>query len=1026
MSCAIKYPLVPIGRRKLYCLIFFHLFGIASVGYCQSYYTGGATESPGKYRNTDYYTLTGIPNTDKPMAKKMLEAIVDATKYVYADPIGADVGPYGGIFKNYRGNSEVTNGPYMFDMTIAFYELLKTKNGAIEASGEYSSSIMIWVNYAKYFLQANPVQYGNDRVFRKPIAGISVNGYPKYNNMILLLPDPKRLPWRPATKQEYLENFMTALKASFAGRSVNVGEEKLIPKVQQMLATMSDAEKKEIAYLKKAKYDDYKTGYSEVMTLAWGDNKWKGFQNEKDTTAEQLVIIDENYYDKTISRNSFQLIAIARQYPRATISAAAPTKEAIKDAERISDRLNNVVRAKDYLSQLSKLLGKSGLDYVSGKPVKQPQQKTLVVTKPKIKNIEHILDSLMRKYNPNFPVIPAVASPPVANSTVPSKLPAPNQKKLAFAARRLNTKQELVQYLDTLEKKISIAYAGTTVPNFSDQIKANKAAYGYWIFQKPREALLTAIQAAKKQPEDNTSLNNLGATLSLLGVDYLAVPIYHVCISKETGSSTLYNNLGQSYLALGDAQKAEMYLMKAIALTPRHHHANNSLGFLYRMRGNNAKAMECYENSIRNSFTLEGFNGLKALNSDSAKKLMNYIKHRYKQPDYINFDKYPAPPQCVKHDETLIRIAQHKEYKRQIDIQKRKFQKLRDKQKPIADSSLRAYFMGDKKKSIRPFLPFAGAMVVSIHLEFLEKLKKLDKELKELQRTQLRLRIECDTLLKQVDEAFEPRADKIGEGNPDPSFDEDYCAAKNSVIDAYLPQFAEINEEKFKKTIHAWKDYLNDYLYWVRFASFTDEQYQLEFYEIALHMYWVLERLELTTINGYCEPDPAGTPTNDSLNLYKPDCPLPVGVEIPFVVGKINFDCESWGFEIGEGIVLNVDHLMGGATTLAIGPGAQFFSTPNIGGDAPMDIKPGIDAGIKGQVFVTFDANTVMDWGLLIESEFDLKGVGKPIELKQNVTIAVNKGFTVDGVVTTAIDKLFFDEPPVPQINKNVKPYKPQ
>jgi len=1025
MNRLIKYPFTLINLSKSYCLVLFCLCGIMSLSFSQSYYTGEAPDSPGKYRKTDYYTLTSIPNNDKPMAKKMLEAIVDATKYVYPNPTGADAGPYGGIFKNYRGNSEFPNGPYMFTMTIPFFELLRTKDGKIEAGGEYSSSIRIWVNEVRFILQDNPVQHGNDRVFRKPIAGIPVNGYPKYNNMILILPPGKSVPWRPATKEDYLLNFIEGLKGSLPGRSSTEAERNLIPQAQQLLASMSPSEKKEIAYLRKMKYSDYKKGYPDFTSSAWG-SKWAGFQEASDTTAEQLVIVDESFYDKTISRNSFQLIVIARQYPRATISAAAPTKEAIKNAERISERLNSIVRNKDFLPGLHRLTGKSGLDYVSGNPTQQQQQKSLVVKKPKIKNIERILDSLMRKYNPNFPVIPASASPPVANSAVPSKLSAPDQKKLAFAAKRLNTKEELVQYLDTLEKKISIAYAGTTVPNFGDQIKANKAAYGYWIFQKPREALLTAIQAAKKQPEDNTSLNNLGATLSLLGVDYLAVPIYHVCISKETGSSTLYNNLGQSYLALGDAQKAEMYLLKAIALTPRHHHANNSLGFLYRMNGQKEKAFQCFENSVRNSFTLEGFNGLKALNSDSAKKLINYIKHRYRQPDYINFNKYPAPPQCVKHDETLIRIAQHKEYKRQIDLQKRKFQKLRDKQKPIADSSLRAYFMGDKKKSIRPFLPFAGAMVVSIRLEFEDRLKKLEKELKELERTKLRLGIECDTLLKQVDDSFEPRADKIGEGNPDPSFDEDYCTAKNSVIDAYLPQFAEVNEEKFKKIVHVWKDYLNDYLYWVRFSSFTDEQYQLEFYEIALHMYWVLERLELTTINGYCEPDPAGKPVNDSLNLYKPDCPLPMGVEIPFVVGKINFDCESWGFEIGEGIVLNVDHLMGGATTIAIGPGAQFFSTPNIAGDGPLNYKPGIDFGIKGQVFVTFDANTVMDWGLLIESEFDLKGVGKPLELKQNVTLAVNKGFTVDGVITSNIDKLFFDKPPEQQLNKNVRIFKPQ
>lgn len=42
------------------------------------------------------------------------------------------------------GNSEFKNGPYVFSMTIPFFELYKTTKGAIEASGEYSSSIEIW------------------------------------------------------------------------------------------------------------------------------------------------------------------------------------------------------------------------------------------------------------------------------------------------------------------------------------------------------------------------------------------------------------------------------------------------------------------------------------------------------------------------------------------------------------------------------------------------------------------------------------------------------------------------------------------------------------------------------------------------------------------------------------------------------------------------------------------------------------------------------------------------------------------
>ena len=1013
-------PLIVIQFSKAVGLIILLFGSLIQYSFGQSYYVGLTPDAPGSYRRTAH-SLSGIPNSDKPMATKMLDATVDVVKYVYPSPVGAEIGPYGGVFQNFQGVSEFKNGPYVTHMTIPFFELLRTRTGAIEAGGEYGSNIDIWMNSVHYILQGNQVDYGNRRVYRSPYPGIPVSGFPKYNNMILVLPPGKPLPWRPATKQEYLENFIEGLKANLPGRSSTEAEKQLIPDAEQLLASMSNEEKKQIAYLLKNKYSSVKQGHSEFKTRSYG-LKWAGFQDPSDTTAEQLVIIDENFYDKNLSRTSYQVIVIDRRYPRASISAAAPTPEAKKNAQRITDRINSIVRHKEFLPGLLRLTGKQGFDYVSGKPQTQQQQKTIVVKKPTIKNIDRILDSLMRNYKFNLPIGPVPSSPPVAASPG-LKLPTPNQKKLSLAGRRLNTKQELLQYLDTLDKKISAALAGTTVKDFGDHVTATKAAYGFWIFNHPREALLAAIQAAKKQPESNTTLNNLAATLSLCGIDYLAVPIYHVCISKEHGNSTLYNNLGQSYLALGDHQKAEQYLNHAISTSPYHPHANNSLGFLYQTRGSKDQAFKCYENSIRSSFTLAGFNGLKALRKDSAKKLMNYIRHRYKQPDYINFNKYPAPLQCTKHDQTLLRIAQHKEYRKQIDFQKRKFSKLKDLQEPIAQKANLEYFSGKRKQTIRPFLPFAGAMVTSIHLEFYDKLIKLEKDLKELERRSLRLKIEFDTLMKGVEDAFEPRADKIGEGNPDPTFDEDYCNARNAVVDAYLPQFAEVNEEKYKKIVHVYKEYLNDYLYWVRFSSFTPEQYQLEFYEIVLKMYWVLERVQLTTLNGWCDPDPEGKPKNDSLTISEADCPLPIGVEIPFVVGKIQFDCESWGLEIGEGIVFNLDHLAGGATTIAIGPGESFYSTPKVGG--PLNFAPGIDFGIKGQVFVTFDANTLIDWGLLFESEFDIKGLGKPLELKQNVTLAVNKGFTVDGVLTASIDK-YFEVPPEKQVNKNIRIYKPQ
>src|SRR6185436_5306161 len=229
------------------------------------------------------------------------------------------------------------------------------------------------------------------------------------------------------------------------------------------------------------------------------------------------------------------------------------------------------------------------------------------------------------------------------------------------------TRAELVKYLDEMDEKLSAALAGTKIIQPANANTAMKAAYGYWIFQQPREALLLALKAAKKNPDNSSILNNLGATLSLCGGDYLAVPLYIICIKKDPANSTLNNNIGQSYLALGQPKLAEQYLKKAIASSPKHHNANNSLGFLYRSQGMNDLAIKCYENSLNSSFTLEGFNRLKELKKESALKLMDHIRHRYKQPDYINFNKYAVPLQCTSYEQTEIRIAEHKSYQKVID-----------------------------------------------------------------------------------------------------------------------------------------------------------------------------------------------------------------------------------------------------------------------------------------------------------------------------------------------------------------------
>lgn len=978
---------------------------------------GSEWDAPGSYRKTDFYSLS-LKGNDRAMSMRMLDAIVDVVKKNYPNPTGAVIGPYGGNFTNYRGDAEFKNGPYVYDLTIPFYELYASRNGGFEPSGEYTSAINIWINSVRFLLQANSVKWGNDRVFRRPVSGIPVGGFPKFNNMILIMPPGKSVPWRPATRQEYLENFIEALSASFAGRSVTDAERQQVPAARQLLASLSPSERSQIACLKKWKYSGEKKGYPD-----FGSSQWSGFLNPADTTGDPLVIVDESFYDKNIPRTTFQLIVIERQYPRATISAAAPTQAAIANAKRISDRLNNIVRTKELLAGFQQILGKPGWDYVASNKKAKTPEKAYVFKRAVVKNLDRIVDTIMRKYKWDAPTASAGGGRTSPDKPGPEvELPAANAPRLNLAARRLNTKAELVQYLDELDTNFSGIFAGLSVPSYNNISDAERASYGSWLFNHPRESLLIAIRASKKLPDNNSALNNLGATLSLCGADFLAIPLYIVCLKKEPANSTITNNLGQAYLALGDVKQAENYLRSAVGTSPYHPYANNSLGLIYAKQGNKDAAIKCFQNSLRGAFTTEGFHGLNKLKPDSAKKLINLIRHRYKQPEYVNFNKYPPPPQCIAYDQTEIRKAEHKSYNDMLYGLVRKYEALKRQQEPLSTQSIQKYMEDFKTKSIaRPFLPFAAAAAWSAFFEFDEKLPRLKKELEELERRSVALKVEFDATMKQIDDSFEPRLEKIGEGNPDPTLDEEICNAHNGAINSFLPQFAEINEARYNKIVHVYKPFLNDWLYWWRFASYTEEQYRLMYYDAMLTMLRVLREVRLTTLNGYCQADPAGKDGVKELEITDPNCPLPIGVEIPFGVGKIQFDCKSWELEVGEGIVLNLGHIIGGSTTVAIGPGVSEFLTPKFGGTGPADVYTGIDAGIKGQLFITFDQTTVMDWGVLFEAEMDFKGLGKGLEVKQNVTLGVNKGLTTEGLFTREIDKYYKLPPPDKQVNKNVK-----
>src|SRR5215510_6583758 len=84
----------------------FYQNGWGQENWSNTYYTGLATDAPGKYRKISLYTANRLPKTENSKALQMMDALMEVCKEVYPEPKGVEVGPYGGIQINYRGTSE--------------------------------------------------------------------------------------------------------------------------------------------------------------------------------------------------------------------------------------------------------------------------------------------------------------------------------------------------------------------------------------------------------------------------------------------------------------------------------------------------------------------------------------------------------------------------------------------------------------------------------------------------------------------------------------------------------------------------------------------------------------------------------------------------------------------------------------------------------------------------------------------------------------------------------------------------------
>ncbi len=616
-------------------------------------------------------------------------------------------------------------------------------------------------------------------------------------------------------------------------------------------------------------------------------------------------------------------------------------------------------------------------------------------------------------------------------------LPVRNDKYLNALPIRTFNRTELVSYLHNLNSKLTELLRssyGKDIQNIPDHVVTKTGtSIGLWINGELEKSPLVALKGAELNPDNVTLLNNVGGILTSCGLGVNAIPILQYVLEKQPGNNMILNNLGQAYLSLGDDKKAEQYLLQCISSYNYYPDANLALACIYNSRGNKSSALNYVENSLRGAWSPRASNLLYKLKPDA--KLMDYIRHRYKQPEHFNIHKYPLLPQCRKVDDTRVLKPQYDAYDKMLFQLGNKYDRLEREEKKIAEMTSKEIWMKAIKNQHSPYRPFgifANAVLTDMWVnEYRDRLIHFEKYNKVNYREEIKkLKERYAADKKIIDDKWEPELEKIGEGHDGKDVEEAMCKEINELGNTYLPQFARLTEDYQLETMSLYKNYLNDWSYWSYIASIDDPGYKVIFYNLVNKMIGVLKDINTTEFIFPCINEESQSGKADALNIEEPDCFLKPKIVLPLGAVNLEISCEAFKLEAGEGLIGKIEYDRAkGEVTLAFGPGGSvpkvFFENKNLG------LEFGVEAEAKSQFYITFDKTGPTDLGVLWEAEMKaVAGIGEvKVELgleEEVLTAGFGSGVQMKegGALKALIDRTWYVQPDAKQINKNVPLYK--
>lgn len=250
----------------------------------------------------------------------------------------------------------------------------------------------------------------------------------------------------------------------------------------------------------------------------------------------------------------------------------------------------------------------------------------------------------------------------IAAAVTKDGVPAKNTLLIAAIPNITITAANLSSYIGTLNE-----YIDKNLPEenkqagkyFYSALKNNKystpeianAGVGFWATGQPGIAVYMLGKTCADKSADDDMLSNFAAMLSMGGAPHRAIPLLEYLSKKYPGNSTILNNLGQAWFYLGETDKANVQLDKAVKAFAYHPQANYTQCLIQESKGNKTAAIEKMKNALAYSYSLDKVNKLRKLGY--SVKGSDMRKPFRPDPDPLALERFIRPEAPKSYEDEL-------------------------------------------------------------------------------------------------------------------------------------------------------------------------------------------------------------------------------------------------------------------------------------------------------------------------------------------------------------------------------------